>query len=471
MNYIQKGHLDDKIVSQLLQIHQTFFVTCDFLRFAFFFDLSSAMTNQTQVFEEIEGKANDKNKVLEQTPVVLLEKYMDLLRLDDSNLGEHLERIKYIISCMVNTRNCDYVFEHTSLLQKIQDIPGGNSRKQGFALLKLFRSSTARKTIVNHPGLLDELINLVYCPSYMQNHDIDIVRSLCGLIYETRDVAMKMLESPLGPILKLLDSISTKLFPNVDSAKLNDLNHEIYFQELLNLVGILARAVSQIDVNTNRSVFAFAPGILERLLSFRNASLTTEQQKSTIKALTLIHHAQDRAFTRVLTSPYLFEARGEANLILGLHKEALADFETAFDYYENDKWKQKTCILRCVFCKVKLEDYAGALHDADNVVTNFEKSTFTLQERGVVKEMMQDYQGAIEDLTEALLRCEGGPQYECLKHRAYAHFKLGLETEAHQDAKMANQLGVRDDVEESIARGMMSLSILPVPEFLGYKLT
>jgi hypothetical protein len=46
-----------------------------------------------------------------------------------------------------------------------------------------------------------------------------------------------------------------------------------------------------------------------------------------------------------------------------------------------------------------------------------------------------------------------------------------LETEAHQDAKMANQLGVRDDVEESIARGMMSLSILPVPEFLGYKLT
>jgi hypothetical protein len=50
MNYIQKGHLDDKIVSQLLQIHQTFFVTCDFLRFAFFFDLSSAMTNQTQVF-------------------------------------------------------------------------------------------------------------------------------------------------------------------------------------------------------------------------------------------------------------------------------------------------------------------------------------------------------------------------------------------------------------------------------------
>ncbi len=128
------------------------------------------------------------------------------------------------------------------------------------------------------------------------------------------------------------------------------------------------------------------------------------------------------------------------------------------------------CFDRCVFCKIKLEDYKGALHDADNVITNFEKSTFTLQERGVVKEMMGDYEGAIEDLTEAL-RCKGGPDYECLKHRAYARFKLGLEIEAHQDAEMANQLGVPDYVEKCMVRGTMCLGILPVPEFLGYKLT
>ncbi len=127
------------------------------------------------------------------------------------------------------------------------------------------------------------------------------------------------------------------------------------------------------------------------------------------------------------------------------------------------------CFDRCVFCKVKLEDYEGALHDADNVVTNFEKSTFTLQKRGVVKEMMEDYEGAIEDLTKAL--CEGGPDYECLKHRAYARFKLGLEIEAHQDAEMANQLGVPDYVEKDMVRGEMCLGFLPVPEFLGYKLT
>jgi tetratricopeptide (TPR) repeat protein len=104
------------------------------------------------------------------------------------------------------------------------------------------------------------------------------------------------------------------------------------------------------------------------------------------------------------------------------------------------------------------------------VVTNFEKSTFTLQERGVVKEMMGDYEGAIEDLTEAL-RCKGGPDYECLKHRAYACFKLGLEIEADQDAEMANQLRVPDYVEKHMVRGEMCLGFLPVPEFLGYKLT
>jgi len=123
-----------------------------------------------------------------------------------------------------------------------------------------------------------------------------------------------------------------------------------------------------------------------------------------------------------------------------------------------------------VFCKVKLEDYNGALHDADDVVTNFQKSSFTLQERGVVKEMMGDYEGAIVDLTEAL-KCESGPDYECLKHRAYAHFKLGLEIEAHQDAVMASQLGVPDYVEKAMARGEMCFGFLPVPEFLGYKLT
>jgi tetratricopeptide (TPR) repeat protein len=123
-----------------------------------------------------------------------------------------------------------------------------------------------------------------------------------------------------------------------------------------------------------------------------------------------------------------------------------------------------------VFCKVKLEDYEGALHAADDVVTNIQESSLNLQERGVVKEMMGDYEGAVKDLTEAL-RCESGPDYECLKHRAYAHFKLGLEIEAHQDAKMANKLGVPDYVEKAMARGEMCLGILPVPEFLGYKLT
>jgi predicted negative regulator of RcsB-dependent stress response len=73
--------------------------------------------------------------------------------------------------------------------------------------------------------------------------------------------------------------------------------------------------------------------------------LTTGQQKSTIKALTLIDHAKGNAFTINLTSPHLFEARGEASLILGLHKEALADFEAALKHCENHKWKQMNFML------------------------------------------------------------------------------------------------------------------------------
>ncbi len=48
MKYIQKGHVDDKLVSQLLQVHQTVFVTCGFL-FNIYFQVSST-TNQTIVF-------------------------------------------------------------------------------------------------------------------------------------------------------------------------------------------------------------------------------------------------------------------------------------------------------------------------------------------------------------------------------------------------------------------------------------
>jgi len=414
-----------------------------------------------------------KNKVLEQTPVVLIGKYMDLLHSDDSDL-ELLRNIRFTIPKTINNRNCDYVLEHTSLLEKIHNMmlpEVGHNLKQGLALLKLFKSSTARKTIANYPRLSESIINEVYnSTSYgIGVRDIDIVSLLCGLA-EITTVAMKLVTSPSNFIPKLLELISVRLSTDVVLDKFTNYR---YFGELLNLVGMLSRVVSQIDDNITRSVFASAPEILERvlerLLLGTNIFFTENEQKSTIKALTLIDHMKGNGFTINLTSPDLFEARGEANLILGLHKEALADFEAALNYCENNTWQHGTCMSRCVFCKVKLQDYKGALHDADNAVTNFEDSTFALQERGVVKEMMGDYEGAIEDLTKAL--CEGGPDYECLKHRAYAHFKLGLEIEACQDAEMANQLGVPDYVEKTMVSGTMFLGILPVPEFLGYKLT
>jgi hypothetical protein len=44
---------------------------------------------------------------LEQTSVVLLEKYMDLLHLDDSNLWGILFDIEFTIFKIINKRNCD----------------------------------------------------------------------------------------------------------------------------------------------------------------------------------------------------------------------------------------------------------------------------------------------------------------------------------------------------------------------------
>ncbi len=300
--------------------------------------------------EEIEGESNDKNKVLEQTPMVLIGKYMDLLHSDDSNL-QLLSNIKSTISETVNKKNCDYVLEHTSLLEKIHNmmlLEVGHNLKWGLALLGLFKSSTAKKTIANYPRVLESLINEVYNSTShdIGEWDIDIVCLLCGLA-EITTVAMKLITSPSNFIPKLLELISLQLSTDVDLDKF--LNYR-YFRELLNLVGMLSRVVSQIDDNMTRSVFASAPEILERVLERvllgTNVFFTKIEQKSTIKALTLIDHIKGNGFTINLTSPDLFEARGEANLILGLHKEALADFEASFNCCENNKSRQPTYMLR-----------------------------------------------------------------------------------------------------------------------------
>jgi len=198
--------------------------------------------------EEIEGETKEFFFLLEQTPVVLIGKYMDLLHLDDSNLWKP-SNIRYTISCIVNMRNCDYVLEHTSLLEKIHNMmlpEVGHNLNEGLALLRLFRSSSAMKTIANYPRLLESLINEVYNSTShdIGEHNIEIVRLLCGLAYEITTVAVKMVTSPSDFIPKLLGLISARFSTDLDLVELHNFNDEIYFQELLKLVGILARAVS-----------------------------------------------------------------------------------------------------------------------------------------------------------------------------------------------------------------------------------
>ncbi len=124
-------------------------------------------------------------------------------------------------------------------------------------------------------------------------------------------------------IPKLLELISAPFFTNVDMVKLCDYRNGTYLKELLNLVGILSRTMFQIDDNMTRNVFASAPRILEKLLLDPDVFFTTKEQKSMIKALTLIDPTKGNAFTINLTSPNLFDARGRANLMLGWHKKHL----------------------------------------------------------------------------------------------------------------------------------------------------
>jgi len=170
---------------------------------------------------------------------------------------------------------------------------------------------------------LESLINEV---SNSSSHDIqycdtNILPILGGLAYEITTVAMKLVTSPSNFIPKLLELINARFSTDVDLDKFHNYR---YFGELLNLVGMLSRVVSQIDDNMTRSVFGSALEIferfLERLLLGNKVFFTKNEQKSRIKALILIDHIKGNVFTINLTSPDLFEARGEANLILGLHK-------------------------------------------------------------------------------------------------------------------------------------------------------
>ena len=121
------------------------------------------------------------------------------------------------------------------------------------------------------------------------------------------------------------------------------------------------------------------------------------------------------------------------------------------------------------FAKTMIGDYSGALESANRAVDADRTHSITWQERGVLKELMGNYEEALEDLNQASKLAEPVDDYEVLKHRAYVNFKLGHEDEARKDAEKALLAPGHYSINDP-GYNLQSLGTLSVPQFLGYDL-
>ncbi|CAM6086440.1 unnamed protein product [Calypogeia fissa] len=93
--------------------------------------------------------------------------------------------------------------------------------------------------------------------------------------------------------------------------------------------------------------------------------------------------------------------------------------------------------------EVKEKEFLGGLAIWENfdAMLGCHDRVYFLQERGILKRMLRDLKGALEDLTEALEI--NGHDYECSKHRGYVKFLLGDIDGARNDAKKCVAMGLK----------------------------
>jgi tetratricopeptide (TPR) repeat protein len=116
--------------------------------------------------------------------------------------------------------------------------------------------------------------------------------------------------------------------------------------------------------------------------------------------------------------------------------------------------------------KAKLGNLQEALDDASQALEVSVKSSFALQERGVLKYLMGDLDAALADLNESLEL--DADDYEVLKHRGYVKFLMDDKEGARIDAERA--LNVKPSRLDYFRYGCGPvLGVAPV-EFLGYNL-
>lgn len=119
------------------------------------------------------------------------------------------------------------------------------------------------------------------------------------------------------------------------------------------------------------------------------------------------------------------------------------------------------------------DDHAGALFLANKVVEA--GGNHLLIQRGIVKRMAKDFQGALNDFNVALdcLTTEGWEtHYTILKHRGYVKYLMGDEAGAREDAEAAqlnSKLIQSQMFYQENFRVLWEFELLPL-SYLGYSL-
>ncbi|CAM6094350.1 unnamed protein product [Calypogeia fissa] len=257
-------------------------------------------------------------------------------------------------------------------------------------------------------------------------------------------------------------------------------DEDIIVRQLLNFPGLMEQLVNLLSQDNNvdlqdaaactlhqlanrlvdetRLRMMHCSGLLEKFVSSlcdENHHRVTDLGCAFVEVLTLIDPARGNGAG--LQSARAYARRGHANMQLGLNKEALEDLNRAIQIEPgNVRILRNRCTVRA-----RLGDFQGALVDSNSIIEK-QRTPFDLQESGVLKRMMGDLSGAMEDLNE----CDP-EDYEIVKHKAFVRFLLKDEIGARVDAEKARS--VKPSRVDSLGYGRDCLGTSSV-EFLDYRL-
>ncbi len=148
--------------------------------------------------------------------------------------------------------------------------------------------------------------------------------------------------------------------------------------------------------------------------------------------------ATDNLSRAVELDPTLMEAwyfLGLTHHSLNRLDEAVIDFDTALCCGDN-----LACIRRRGYVRMEAGDYAGAVVDFCTVLAADPADIETLHMSALARIELEDYVGAVEDLTHAIDRAEPGDNFALLyacRARAYRH--IGDQVSAMRDKLLAEQ--------------------------------